>query len=254
MRREQRSKRTRERKRKKKAPRSSSYSSRGRARRRRRQWHVPYWFPVSVLPTLCSRRSSAGLTFWVFWLVCICVMLVLLVAMHLAICSLLASPGQDAPHPGRYGPEGLLQWHFTWLVLLVTLHLALCSLPCFAGPFLDPMVQTVQDPVEFTPVQFLDEVVFMPVVGQRLVRSGYMYFFSCGPVVSNHRCSVVHCGDTSARYAALRLWCVAVRVFVCVKCAVVTQVCWRATHTCSSGWGLPAVTFGRVCRAGDSIP
>ena len=57
---------------------------------------------------------------------------------------------------------------FTWLVLLVIMHLALCSLPWFAGPFLDPMVQTVQNPVEFTQVQFLHEVVFMPVVGQRL--------------------------------------------------------------------------------------
>ena len=57
---------------------------------------------------------------------------------------------------------------FTWLVLLVTMHFALCSLPWFAGPFLDPMVQTVQNPVVFTQVQFLDEVVFMPVVGRRL--------------------------------------------------------------------------------------
>ena len=35
-------------------------------------------------------------------------------------------------------------------------------------PFLDPMVLTVQNPVEFAQVQFLDEVVIMPVVGQRL--------------------------------------------------------------------------------------
>ena len=59
------------------------------------------------------------------------------------------------------------QWIQFWrqsvqLVLLVTMHLALCSLSWFAGPFLDPMVQTVQNPVEFT------QVVFMPVVGQRL--------------------------------------------------------------------------------------
>ena len=49
-----------------------------------------------------------------------------------------------------------------------TMHLALCSLPCFAGPFLEPMFQTVQNSGEFTQVQFLDEVVIMPVVGQRL--------------------------------------------------------------------------------------
>ena len=58
VRREQRSKRTRKRKRKKKAPRFSSYSSRCRARRRHRQWHVPYWFPVSVLPTSVDDRAK----------------------------------------------------------------------------------------------------------------------------------------------------------------------------------------------------
>ena len=35
-------------------------------------------------------------------------------------------------------------------------------------PFPDPMVQTVQNLVEFTQVQFWDEVVFMPVVVQGL--------------------------------------------------------------------------------------
>ena len=52
--------------------------------------------------------------------------------------------------------------------MLVAMHLALCSLPWFAGSFLDHGVQTVQNPVEFTQVQFWDEVVFMPVVVQGL--------------------------------------------------------------------------------------
>ena len=69
---------------------------------------------------------------------------------------------------GRYGPERTVAVACTRLVLVGTMHLTLCSLPWFAGPFLDPMVQTVQNAVEFTQVQFLDEVVFLPVVGQRL--------------------------------------------------------------------------------------
>ena len=43
------------------------------------------------------------------------------------LCSLLSWSGRDAPHHGRYQPEGLL---FSGLVLLVILHLALCFLPC----------------------------------------------------------------------------------------------------------------------------
>ena len=41
--------------------------------------------------------------------------------------SLLSWSGPDAPHHGRYQPEGLL---FSGLVLLVILYLALCFLPC----------------------------------------------------------------------------------------------------------------------------
>ena len=90
------------------------------------------------------------------------------VMMHLAICSLLASPGPRCSASWPIWTRRTVAVAFTWLVLLVTMHLALCSLPWFAGSFLDPMVQKVQNPVEFTQVQFLDEVVFMPVVGQRL--------------------------------------------------------------------------------------
>ena len=43
------------------------------------------------------------------------------------LCSLLSWSGPDAPHHGRYQPEGLL---FSGLVLLVILHLALCFSPC----------------------------------------------------------------------------------------------------------------------------
>ena len=89
------------------------------------------------------------------------------VMMHLAICSLLASPGPRCSASWPVWTRRIVAVAFTW-VLLVTMHLALCSLTCFEGPFLDPMVQTVQNPVEFTQVQFLDEVVIMPVVGQRL--------------------------------------------------------------------------------------
>ena len=97
-----------------------------------------------------------------------CVRLVLLVTMHLALCSLLASAGPRCSASWPVWSRRTVAVAFTWLVVLVTIHLALCSLPWFAGPFLDPVVQTVQNPVEFTQVQFLDEDVFMPVVGQRL--------------------------------------------------------------------------------------
>ena len=100
------SQRRRKKRKKKKLPRGGS--SCGRARLRHRQWHVPGWFPVSVLPTLCSRRS-AGLSFQAFWFVYTCADLVWLVTMHLALCSLLASPGPDARHHGRCEPEGQLR-------------------------------------------------------------------------------------------------------------------------------------------------
>ena len=71
---------------------------------------------------------------------------VLLVFMHLAICSLLAAPG-----PGWSASWPV--WTSTRVALVVTMHRALCSLPWFAGPFLDPMVRTVPKPVEFPQVQ-----------------------------------------------------------------------------------------------------
>ena len=125
-------------------------------------------FLVTFFFALCSLRLSSGLRCSASWPFCTrrtvarlssilavaCAGLVLLVTMHLAFLF----------------PFGVrtVAVAFTWLVLLVTMHLALCSLPWFAGPFLDPMVQTVQNLVEFPQVQFWDEVVFMPVVGQRL--------------------------------------------------------------------------------------
>ena len=90
---------------------------------------------------------------------------VLLVTMYLALYSLLASYGPRCSASWPVWTRRTVAVAFTWLVLLVTMHLALCSLPWFAGPFLDFMVQTVQNPVQ---VQFWDEVVVMPVVGQRL--------------------------------------------------------------------------------------
>ena len=141
---------------------SSSGSSCGRARRRHRQWHVPSWFPVSVLPTLCSRRSLAGLSFQAFWLVCMCAILVWLVTMHLVLCSLLASPGPDALRRGRFGPEGqysscsssTIAVACARLVLLVIPHLALyffpscrqarCSASQLRGEILADIVPMVQ--------------------------------------------------------------------------------------------------------------
>ena len=82
----------------------------------------------------CSLRSSAGLNFQAFWLVwtVTCAMLAWLVSMHLALCSLLASPGPDALHHVRFGPEGqcsscsssTIAVACPRLVLLVILHLA----------------------------------------------------------------------------------------------------------------------------------
>ena len=66
-----------------------------------------------------------------------CALLVLLVRMLLALCSLLLSSGPRCPHLGRYGPEGRFsatQWPrsssttVVWLVFLVPMHLALCRL------------------------------------------------------------------------------------------------------------------------------
>ena len=111
VRREQRSKRTRKKKRKKKAPRSSSYSSLGRARRRHRQWHVLTGFLFRCFPRCVPvdrRQASPSGSFgwfayvlcWFYWWRCTS-----------RYVPFWRRQAQDAPHPGRYGPEGLLQWH-----------------------------------------------------------------------------------------------------------------------------------------------
>ena len=56
------------------------------------------------------------------------------------------------------------------------------------GQRLAHMVQTVPIPVEFPQVQFWDEVVFMPVVGQRLGPHG-TFNKQCRNPWSSHRCS-----------------------------------------------------------------
>ena len=67
-------------------PRTSSHPSPGRARRRQRQWHVCFsGFLVTFLFALIFLRLSSTMAV-------ACAGLVLPVLMHLALCSLLASP------------------------------------------------------------------------------------------------------------------------------------------------------------------
>ena len=81
---------------------------------------------VSVLPTLCSLRSSAGLSFQASWLgwrrrtvmlwprssiaTVVCAMLVLLVVMPFVLCSLWSSPGLRCPASWPAWTR-LRQWH-----------------------------------------------------------------------------------------------------------------------------------------------
>ena len=128
------SRRKRKKRRKKKLPRS------GRTRRRHRQWRVRHAVfagsnaPRDVFPVADDwpllLGNTAGMdqkdSIFVVVIAVAYARLVLLVSL-VPLCSLLSRSGPDAPHHGRYQPEGLL---FSGLVLLVILHLALCFLPC----------------------------------------------------------------------------------------------------------------------------
>ena len=130
--------RKRKKRRKRRTPRTSSRSLLGR--RRQRQWRVRLAgfagsnaprdvFPVADdWPLLLDNTVGMDQKDSIFVVVMAVAYarLVFLVSL-VPLCSLLSSSGPDAPHHGRYQPEGLL---FSGMVLLVILHLALCFLPC----------------------------------------------------------------------------------------------------------------------------
>ena len=124
---------------KKKLPKASSRSSRGRARRRKRQWHPRFAGLPGVVLLLraglrcsqswpfCTRRtaprSSSTLTV-------VCAGLVLLVTMHLALCSFLTSPSPRCSASWQVWTRSTVAVAFTWLVLLVIVYLVLRFLLC----------------------------------------------------------------------------------------------------------------------------
>ena len=131
--------RKRKKRRKRRTPRTSSHTSRCRAGRRQRRWHAPGWFSSvhAVFPSYDGKPKLPGIIvgmvqddsllarcrlrqwhmqFWFCWY------------FSSRCVPFRCRLAHDAPHHGRYAPEGQLcaLWHvqgsFCWY-----LHLALCS-------------------------------------------------------------------------------------------------------------------------------
>ena len=146
---------------------------------------------AALVVDIDSGMFLAGFLFRCFTR-CKCVILVWLVTMHLALCSLLASPGPDALHHGRFGPQGqysscsssTIAVACARLVLLVILHHALYFFPsCRQAP-------DARHPGRYGP----DGQLRGEILADMVVDISFMAQRQIPTVLSDHRVSPVACG------------------------------------------------------------